>query len=279
MKAEFIFRVSDDHRKKVLIETGEALPSERRAIADVRDLRPDHRQRYLVDRLDSEQPAILLRVPSPYGPGYASNWYFDGPTDDVNVLLDLHAKAYDAAKAVEDAKERERSAAQAKEEAERLERIRAREERERLAEEKQIAGQEALRSWSLDHGSELLRERVKGGYEYEHLAGKEFARAMLDRLTLPTAEVPLSFSDDYADVTVKDRTTPELAEIRTLKTVLASIESADLANVVKAELCWVIYKGKEDDYGDKEDDLKRPEIGVTVTDPTGAEHMFYFLAS
>ncbi len=266
MKVTFSVDHSTEFRRQNLIETGEQAPANREMTCDARDMRPDHRRRYLSDRIGSDSPRINLVTPNRYGS--SSAWEWDGLIDDVNTVLDLHASAYDAAKAKIDAEDRERQEASDAREREDAERKEAKAKRE-------AEGREAIKSWGMDHGSELLRERIKNGFDFVPLAGKEYAREILAMIQIPTEEVPNSFSDDYSSVQGDERTTPDLAEIRNLRVILDSIERENLSRVASAGLRWITY---HDQTGDL-DDLKRSEIHIEVIDPTGNDHDFYFLAN
>ena len=268
MHATFTIYHSSEFRKQALVDTGDPGPEKRLMQVDARDLRPDHRKRYLTDQIHEQHAQVSLAYAGDSWTGKES-WYYDGPLDDPNAVLDLHARTVEEMRAKRTAENRERERIKAEREREETER---REEKAR----KEAAGLASLRSWGLDHGSELLRARITDGFDFVPLAGKEHARAILSGLTIPTEEVPADFVDGYRDYHVKDRTTPYLDEIRNLRTIRESIKREGLADKVEAELRWVIY---DDIDGNDEDDMKRPEIRVTVTDPTGNDHTFWFLAS
>ena len=160
----------------------------------------------------------------------------------------------------------ERKAAQEREEAERrqreAERVRRREECEAK-----------LAAWARDHGSELLKERLAGHFDWEKLAENEFADAVAAQVQgelVPDDETP----EGYVHDETTDRTTPTLEEIRSLKAVRARL--GDLPAV--ARLVWIKYKPQEDEYGYPGDAEPYGEtnLALTVTCPNGAERVRYF---
>lgn len=141
------------------------------------------------------------------------------------------------------------------------------------AEEKTVkeAGRARLRAWALAHGSELLHERVAGGFEWVGLAEKEYAEELYRAINLPFE--PADSPDGYELGDTVDRTTPTLEEIQVLK----ATRERCAAHGATAELRWVKYQQEYDD-GDL-NTLGRAEIVVTVTCPTGREVERSFLVT
>jgi hypothetical protein len=78
-----------------------------------------------------------------------------------------------------------------------------RKEAEKRKEAERHAAEERLKSWALAHGSELLRERIAGGYKWISLAHDEFFNAHL----------PTGYGEEFEVDHCEDRTCPTLAEI------------------------------------------------------------------
>lgn len=151
-------------------------------------------------------------------------------------------------------------------------------EAERLATEKKAqaeAGKTILRDWATANGSELLRERIANNFEWVSLAEQEYADSVFAALALPfddCDEDPSGYTHDDTS----ERTTPTLEEIQALKL------ARERCSAHSAEVCldWVTYKEDrdEDDYdADEPGVLKRAELEVTVTCPTGRTITRFFL--
>lgn len=141
------------------------------------------------------------------------------------------------------------------------------------------AGREALRQWALANGSKLLKARIADGFEWEGLAETEYARNVVNQIATDLEEAA-GAPDGYGDADVKERTTPTLDEITSLRNVRQRAESVKVP--VEMQLKWLVYPVAmdEDGYpGDVEDDeaLSRTELEIRVTCPNGARRVFYFL--
>ena len=142
---------------------------------------------------------------------------------------------------------------------------------EAAAEEKERhdAGIAELRQWASAHGSDLLAARIADGYEWIGLAEREWAAQQVCGLG---AEC-----DRPGDCDENERTTPTLPEIQKLRHVRSLLDSTHAT----AKLVWCVYTVENDDeYGSTGDtsEVKRAEVKVTVTCPTGREIEYWYVA-
>lgn len=156
----------------------------------------------------------------------------------------------------------------AESECERLNAERDAEEKRKYEAEKaqKEAGKDALKAWSGEHGSELLKARIEDGFEWLGLAEREYANFVVASLG-DEIEIP-----DHDTQKESERTTPTIDEIKRLRAVRNSIEGKP----AKAELVWAEYTEKKEEYDDEDAETKRTEIKVTVTCPTGREIEKYY---
>lgn len=147
-------------------------------------------------------------------------------------------------------------------------------EREREAAEAKAAkerGESELREWAAVHGSALLRARIADGFEWVKLAQNEWAGAVVADLG-DEADCPDGYDSDKNE----ERTTPTLGEIEALRAARKRLEGKPAT----VELRWLTYAPEvdEDAYpDDTAEPVKRTEVCVTVTAPTGSRHEFYYL--
>lgn len=142
------------------------------------------------------------------------------------------------------------------------------------AEQEQRQKLEALRAWAISAGSPTLQARIQDAYEWKGLAETEYGADVLRQIGLGEAgraETPDGYSAE-----IEERTTPSLEEIQTIRALRARIgDRRDLT----AKLVWVKYTQDDDDSydgDDNRDQIKRCEIQVAVTCPTGRELLYYF---
>lgn len=265
MNVTFVFQYSAEHVNKVLVETGERLNMERKMKCDAKALTPAHRQRFLASssgypKIDGDTEKLTQWK------SWSDLWQHNGPIDDPNVVLDAYCLYCDENKREEE--EREETARVARE------KYNKKREAEKQAREAEKQAREAeLKSWAVENGSELLKARVEGGFEWEKLAGKEYARSIVDSLDLGLTKVTGENWPRAECTGYDDRTTPTLEEIKSLNRVRDA--ARDLGNVT-ASLVWVDYESEEE-YRDDDDLISQCEIRIEVKDPVGKEHKFYFL--
>lgn len=250
MNVTFVFQYSAEHVNKVLVETGERLNMERKMKCDAKALTPAHRQRFLASssgypKIDGDTERLTQWK------SWSDLWQHNGPIDDPNVVLDAYCLYCDENKREEEEREAEKQAREAEKQAREAE----------------------LKSWAVENGSELLKARVEGGFEWEKLAGKEYARSIVDSLDLGLTKVTGENWPRAECTGYDDRTTPTLEEIKSLNRVRDA--ARDLGNVT-ASLVWVDYESEEE-YRDDDDLISQCEIRIEVKDPVGKEHKFYFL--
>ena len=267
MNVTFVFQYSAEHVNKVLVETGERLNMERKMKCDAKALTPAHRQRFLASssgypKIDGDTERLTQWN------SWLDLWRHDGPIDDPNVVLDAYCLYCDENKREEEERE-EREEYNKKMEAEKQ----AREAEKQVREAEKQAREAELKSWAVENGSELLKARVEGGFEWEKLAGKEYARSIVDSLDLGLTKVTGENWPRAECTGYDDRTTPTLEEIKSLNRVRDA--ARDLGNVT-ASLVWVDYESEEE-YRDDDDLISQCEIRIEVKDPVGKEHKFYFL--
>lgn len=139
----------------------------------------------------------------------------------------------------------------------------AKKELEQEEERRKIAGNVILKQWAETHGSELLRERIAGKFEWIGLAEQEYAIA----ITCSSEEINFGLiranHEPPICPTIKDRTTPTLEEIKALKNVLSKIDEKPAT----ASLKWANYRTRG----------QRAEIEVITTCPTGRKIIYYYL--
>lgn len=138
------------------------------------------------------------------------------------------------------------------------------------AEAKHKAGVAELREWAKGHGSDLLTARIEGEFEWVGLAEREWSSQQVVGLGKPVED-----PDETQETEIEERTTPTLPEIEKLKNVRSLIDTAHS----EAELVWCVYTcGVEDEYGATSDTetVKRAEVKVTVTCPTGRDVEYFY---
>lgn len=145
---------------------------------------------------------------------------------------------------------------------EKEEKVKRAEEYAKHEQEKAQKVQERIK-WIQLHGSELLKERLANGFEWEPLYEQQFAEKVFSEMGL--GEEASNYQDWHVDIL--DRTTPTLEEIRFLK----EVRGKTMNQPAQAELVWVKYQ--HPDTGEK---AGQCELAVTVTCPTGREITRYF---
>jgi hypothetical protein len=144
--------------------------------------------------------------------------------DDLALVDEATRNAYLAVRQRREEREAEERA--------REEKRRAEYAAEQEAKEKANAeGEARLRAWATEQGSQLLRDRVEGGFEWTKLAEREYAldavaEAMAGGWLRDEAEDP---EGGYEHHISKDRTTPTQAEIDWLKTVRGLVDEDEVA--------------------------------------------------
>lgn len=128
---------------------------------------------------------------------------------------------------------------------------------EKLKKEKEI---NVLMQWCREFGSPLLKARIGEEYEWIGLAEVEYSENIVSKLGTQL-EIP-SFESSKEN----PRTTPKLVEIEAVKLARKLLEGTPS----QVDLVWSEYILKDDSK------LKRSEIKVTVTCPTGRKLEYYF---
>ena len=128
---------------------------------------------------------------------------------------------------------------------------------EKLQKEKEI---NVLMQWCREFGSPLLKARIGEEYEWIGLAEVEYSENIVSKLGTQL-EIP-SFESSKEN----PRTTPKLVEIEAVKLARKLLEGTPS----QVDLVWSEYILKDDSK------LKRSEIKVTVTCPTGRKIEYYF---
>lgn len=126
--------------------------------------------------------------------------------------------------------------------------------------EEQVAECEA---WVKEHGSELLKERIAGGFKYNDLFRDEFAEKIFNKIGFGDE---IEGNEDYNVDEIAIRDNPTLKEIAYLKA--SKSRAGELA---KVELVRVKYIN--DETGES---IWRTELKVTVKCPNGYEVDKYF---
>lgn len=154
----------------------------------------------------------------PYIYGDNLKTFVEGFDDDTKArVLELEASMKSAKR---EAAEREKAEKEAAERAE-------------VAKRK--AGELALREWGEKNGSELLRERIAGGFSWKELCREEFfAAARPEGFAFPDTHPSESDPVFYA---IHDRTVPDLDEIQALKEARSEYSNVSLRYVTLEHLC------------------------------------------
>lgn len=132
-------------------------------------------------------------------------------------------------------------------------------DRAALAKAQKKANENALREWAETNGSDLLKARIADNFEWIGLAEREFALSIVSELG-SELDIP-----DHEENEELERTTPTLPEIQRLREVRKLLEGKP----ARCELIWATYN----------DEIKRAEIHVVVTTPTGRIVDFYYPAT
>ncbi len=117
-------------------------------------------------------------------------------------------------------------------------------------------------AWAGNNGSELLKARINGRFEWVGLAEQEFAASIVAGMG-EVSEDPATGVEDTGD-----RTTPTLEEIRALEAAHKLLDGKP----AEVQLFWVKYE--TDDDGET---VQRCELIVTVTCPTGRDIEYSYL--
>ena len=132
-----------------------------------------------------------------------------------------------------------------------------------------------LREWAEAHGSDLLRARITEQFEWQSLARREFADAVMAKIAgdLQPADDPSTqdgWSSEFAD---RDR--PTLAEIQALRDVRDRAKSAGCT--VTAGLKWMTYTCDDPSGDEDEEKIQRTEIEIEISTPDGQTVTRYLL--
>lgn len=119
----------------------------------------------------------------------------------------------------------------------------------------------ALRDWALEHGSDLLRERIAGEYKWIGLAEEEFV----------ALHTPEGYAAPIEVDHCSDRTAPTLAEIHALKTLRAKIDGNQVYS--DARLLWNrIDESHDENTGEEIPAEQFASLALTITAPNGSTH-------
>lgn len=183
------------------------------------------------------------------GYGFTINRYFEGILIDLADprVIERFKKLEVLGQQIASEKEAERKAHDARMESERLARAEA------LRQDEQ-----RLRDWATQNGSELLRERIEGGYNWQSMAHVEYARSVIARIP---------DGDQYdieraADWDISDRNNPGLSEIKALKAVRPFLVG-DGPGIRTAELSWCKWEAQAED----DETQKFPALSIMVVCP------------
>lgn len=158
-------------------------------------------------------------------------------------------------------------------------------ERDRLnaAEKATAAAQQKLvldrlAEWVRGNGSELARLRLEEGYDcWVTAAREELAAAVAGRVVDGLGLSPDDAPDGYTHDDTEPRKCPTAAEIRLLRAARDRAVAADWPVTVGLER--VTYQPSEDEYGDRDPDVRpitRTELAVTIDGLPGGVAVMYF---
>jgi len=132
----------------------------------------------------------------------------------------------------------------------------------RIAESKaeEEADKNALRQWSLTHGSETLRLRTEENIEWQCLAREEWADDAIRRAGIDT-RVPDMDGFNNKQISVINPTAQEIKGLRRIREAIAKIPEAQaIVNLVAYR-----YTERNDDYHtDEPEVITRNEIAITI---------------
>jgi hypothetical protein len=165
--------------------------------------------------------------------------------------------ALDAARRQYEERQREYAADQARRKAE--------------SEQRDADGKQALKAWAMDNGSDLLKARVDGGYDWTALARNEWIAAQEAALGMEEAEDLLGDNDGK----IESRNCPTLEEIVAMKSLLSKLPEG----IATARLVWVKYVEPRDEeyYEDNQQVESRCEIEVEWRTPDHYRMDRYYL--
>lgn len=203
-----------------------------------------------------ECPAEMLR---PFAVGEA------GPEDVRAVLVELRAAVARRAEA--------EAQKEAEAEARRKETAAAEAQRKTEA----AAKLDKLRAWATEHGSELLRERIAGGFEWVSEAVDEWqdmAELRAEGGLESADEPPAGYDYEHREA----RRSPTLAEMRALADLRRRVEASGCP-AVAVDLMRVKYAPETgaDGYSDDRDPVYRTELHVEWEAPGGSRPNSYWL--
>lgn len=120
----------------------------------------------------------------------------------------------------------------------------------------------ALRTWALEHGSDLLRARIAEGFKWRSLASTEYFA-----LHTPDGFTTKSGADE-----VCERKYPDLSEIQPLRTFQAAL----MPPLSHAQLVWCKVEPVEDeDTGESTPAEAWAALAVRITSPGGESTTIY----
>lgn|GEM_PF-4027647 len=130
---------------------------------------------------------------------------------------------------------------------------------DKAREDEKEAKTEAMKRWALEHGTDLLRRRINGGFDWEALARQQFADvAEIPLVAAGFFRIPYPIGEEWPEVSVNPRTTPTLEEIDALEKAQKLLGDAG-----KASLAHVKYTGPEDPNSfDGPETMTRTELEV-----------------
>jgi hypothetical protein len=138
--------------------------------------------------------------------------------------------------------------------------------RRRAEEQLEQERAQAIRMWAIDNGSDLVRERMAGGFEWESLAAQEYVDSILASIQLETAP-----SEDCFDFEERQRTCPTLPEMQELKHARALLDGKATASLI-----WGVYSPENESDDEDRKGFSRAEIKIEVVAPNGGTYIRFF---
>lgn len=109
---------------------------------------------------------------------------------------------------------------------------------------------EKLKIFSVNYGSDLLKKRIDGGYNWKELAKKEYIGQMVDLILEDPllSDLELVDVDDDCPSSVYKRTTPTLKEMEIFEKIKDKVKNLDNSIFeISAKLNWVEYQPEDDE--------------------------------
>lgn len=135
----------------------------------------------------------------------------------------------------------------------------------------------AFHQWALTHGSETLRLRAEEGFEWQSLAEWEWADSLLTKAGITDTPLPEMPGYDQDSSESEQPTAAQIKNLRRFREALAKLTDAP-TEVTLRDFTYTENIPDEDNMGQDPEVIKRTEVCVDITTPTGKDVTRYFEA-